>query len=135
MKSTINYFRFFLALAVIAIVGQSFTTPSVLASGNDPVLVPQGTPVMLRLYENINSDNVEIGSPVLFEVANPVIVDGKEVIAQGTLAEGEVSNITRNDQCENCPSKNQSIELKVTKVKAVDGKMVWLYGKPMVVKI
>jgi Zn finger protein HypA/HybF involved in hydrogenase expression len=134
MKKSINVVRFVATLALIAIMGQSFTTPSVSATGNDPVLVPQGTPVMLRLYENINSDNVEVGSTVLFEVANPVIVDGKEVVSQGTIAEGEVTSITRNDKCENCPSQYQSMEIKVNKVKAVDGKFIWLYGKPMTVK-
>jgi hypothetical protein len=133
MKNVINSIRFTAVLAFVAIIAQSFTTPSVsLPSGT--VLLPQGTPVLMRLNQNINSAHMEIGNVVYFEVANPVIVDGKEVIAQGTIAEGEVTSLDRLDGCTDCAGNYQSIEIMVDKVKAVDGQFVRLYGKPMVTK-
>jgi hypothetical protein len=140
MKQLINFraITFFAGLFAISFLGQSFTTrpptPSVQTTFGSEVIVPQGTPVMMRLFQNINSDQVEVGNVVDFEVADGVIVDGKEVIAQGTIAEGEIISLERLDGCSDCQGKFQKIEIKVDKVKAVDGKMIRLYGKPMLVK-
>jgi hypothetical protein len=133
MKNVINSIRFSALLVFVSLIAQSFTTPSV-STTNGTVLLSQGTPVLMRLNQNINSAHVEIGNVVYFEVANPVIVDGKEVISQGTIAEGEVTNLDRLDGCTDCQGMYQSIEIVVDKVKAVDGQFVRLYGKPMVIK-
>ena len=127
---------FTIALIALALIGQSFTTPSV-STPTKPgieVMVTQGTPLLLKLQGELNSDDVEVGSVVMFEVANPLIAENQEAVAQGTLAEGEVTYINRNDDCSTCSDNFQRIEIRVNKVKAVDGKFIWLYGKPLVVK-
>jgi hypothetical protein len=133
MKNVIKSIRFTAILCILATLAQSFTHPSVINIPSQ-VLLKQGTPVMMKLNQNINSAHVEIGTVVYFEVANPVIVDGKEVVAQGTIAEGEVTNIDRLDGCTDCGGQYQSIEIMVDKVKAADGQFIRLYGKPMVVR-
>lgn len=127
---------FTFVLIALGFLSQSFMPSSVskAPNGGIEIMVTQGTPLMLRLQSELNSDDIEVGSVVLFEVANPLIADGQEAVAQGTLAEGEVTYINRNDDCEKCTDNFQRIEIRVNKVKAVDGKFIWLYGKPLVVK-
>jgi hypothetical protein len=156
MKKVINAVRFTAIFAFVGILTQSFTvnsgtptseiTPSVnlgmtvqSSEIRNPqpdmdIMVPAGTSVSVRLHGNYNSDDYEIGNNLRFIVSDPVVVDGQVVIAQGSPAEGEITNIKRMDSCSECPSKFQFIEIAVTRAKAVDGSYINLYGKPHAVR-
>jgi hypothetical protein len=128
MKNSFKSISFATALVSLSFFGQSFRPNS------EGVIVPQGTPIRLTLNQNISSDDVEIGSVLEFSAADGVIVEGKEVITHDAPAEGVVTALDRNDGCSKCDTKFQHIEIKVTKVKAVDGKNIWLYGRPLLVR-
>jgi hypothetical protein len=123
MKQVINSISSIIFLTLIGMTNQSFTT-----SNNGDIIVPQGTPVLFKLTQNLNSSNVEIGNVVMFEVANPVIVEGQEVISQGTLAEGEITDIQDDN------NQYKILEIQINKVKAVDGKFIWLFGKSLTIR-
>jgi hypothetical protein len=125
MKQVINSISSVIFLTLIGMTNQSFTT-----SNNGDIIVPQGTPVLFKLTQNLNSSNVEIGNVVMFEVANPVIVEGQEVISQGTIAEGEITDIQNGDNS----NQYTIIDIQINKVKAVDGKFIWLFGKSLTVR-
>jgi hypothetical protein len=134
MKQVISNIRFMAFLAALALSTQAFTPPSVKSPFRELVLVPQGTPVTLRLHQNIKTNEVEIGHVVALEVTNPVVVGGIEVITQGSMAQGEITAINRNEDCSDCSDDVHSIEITATKVKTVDGQFIWLYGKPLAQK-
>jgi hypothetical protein len=129
MKQVINNLSLTIFLSVLCILNESF-----VSTNNGDLIVPQGTPILFKLTQNINSKHVEIGHVVMFEVANPVIIEGQEVVAQGTLAEGEISDIHSGDDCSACSSQYPSLEIQINKVKAVDGKFIWLYGKSLTLR-
>jgi hypothetical protein len=59
------------------------------------LIVPNGTPVELRLAENISSAHAHIGDPLDFVVVRPVSVEGLTVIPAGTIASGSVTGVRR----------------------------------------
>lgn len=143
MKKVINSASVIALFAAVGLLTQSFTfstgqptlptTPSVFSafqSFADMVMVPAGTSVSVRLHGNYHSDDYEIGNNLKFIVSDPVVVDGQVVIAQGAPAEGEIISLKRMDSCSDCASPYQSMEIMVTRAKAVDGTYVNLYGKP-----
>lgn len=144
MKKVFNSASVIALFAAVSILTQSFTfstgaptPPSVLSASSlfaDVVMVPAGTSVSVRLNGNYNSDDYEIGNNLKFIVSDPVSVDGQVVIAQGSPAEGEIIGLKRMDSCSDCASKYQSMEIMVTRVKAVDGSFINLYGKPHMVR-
>jgi hypothetical protein len=146
MKKVFNSFSVIALFVAVSITTQSFTfsaaknTPSVISAFEVPssplseIMVPAGTSVSVRLHGNYHSDDYEIGNTIKFIVSDPVIVDGQVVIAQGAPAEGEITSLKRMDSCSDCASQFQSIEIMVTRAKAVDGSYVNLYGKPHAVR-
>ena len=143
MKKVINSVRVIALFAFIGILTQSFTTnadqptthntPSVFAPLSD-IMVPSGTSVSVRLNGNYNSDDYEIGNNLKFIVSDPVVVDGHVVIAQNAPAEGEIIGLKRMGSCTACAGEYQSIEIMVTRAKAVDGSYINLNGKPHMVR-
>lgn len=138
MKKVINSIRFVAIIAFVGLTTQSFTTlpyaqdPSVKMSFSETVIVPAGTPVSVRLNGNLNSDDVEIGNVLKFRVSDPIVINGQTVVAQGAPAEGEITNLKRLTDCATCPSEFQSIEITVTRVKAVDGSYIMVDPTPHV---
>jgi hypothetical protein len=143
MKKVFNLVRVIALFAFLGILTQSFTfssgkptlpnTPSVVAPLMD-IMVPAGTVVSVRLHGNYNSDDYEIGNNLKFIVSDDVVIDGQVVFAHGAPAEGEIISLKRMDSCTDCASPYQSIEIMVTRAKAVNGNFINLYGKPHMVR-
>ena len=133
-----NRARFTAIIAFVGLLTQSFTTlpnaptPSVSKAFFETIIVPAGTPVSVRLNGNLNSDDVEIGNVLKFRVSDPIVINGQTVVAQGAPAEGEITNLKRLTDCATCPSEFQSIEITVTRVKAVDGSYIMVDPPPHV---
>ncbi len=143
MKKVFNIVRFTAIIAFVGIMTQSFTfstsnaTPSVpqgFGTFFESIIVPAGTPVSVRLNGNINSDEVEIGNTIKLRVSDPIVINGQVVVAQGAPAEGEITNLKRLNSCASCPSEFQSIEITVTRVKAVDGSYIMVDPTPHAAK-
>lgn len=96
-------FRFslgFLAVVAALILGaqahaqSSSSSPAPLASAQSEtigtVLVPKGTPVVVKTEESYNSYSAHTGETLHFEVVQDVIVDGHVVARAGDGAEGAV---------------------------------------------
>jgi len=84
------------------------------------VKLTSGTPVILRLPVSLNSATAKQGDPVTFEVARPVEVEGKVLIAQSAIATGEVSSVEKRGAI----GEAAKIMVNLRSVKAVDGKEV-----------
>ncbi len=84
------------------------------------VKLTSGTPVILRLPVSLNSATAKQGDPVAFEVARPVEVEGKVLIAQSAIATGEVSSVEKRGAI----GEAAKIMVNLRSVKAVDGKEV-----------
>lgn len=69
-------------------LGQAASPKSPALAG---VVLKDGTPVVLRLTEQVSSETHQTGSMVNLAVSIDVVVDGKTVIAAGTTARGTVT--------------------------------------------
>ena len=58
--------------------------------GTGTVILPEGTPIKLRLLHTLNSKTVVVDDPLNFAVAEDVVVDGNVVIKAGAAATGRV---------------------------------------------
>ena len=63
---------------------------SKLFSDPQPIVVPAGTPVTVRLQESISSATATPGQAFAFTLIEPLTIDGKTVAAQGTPGIGRV---------------------------------------------
>jgi hypothetical protein len=59
------------------------------------VVIPDGTPIKLRLAANISSAHARVGDPVNFLVARDMNLAGFTVIQAGTTARGHISEVKR----------------------------------------
>jgi len=69
-------------------------TSSSLAFGQ-PVSLPEGTAVRVRLKADLTSEQAAVGSRVDFEVARPVVIQGTTVIPEGAVAWGAVQSVKK----------------------------------------
>ena len=69
-------------------------TSSCLALGQ-PVSLPEGTAVRVRLKADLGSDQATVGNRVDFEVARPVVIQGTTVIPEGAVAWGTVQSVKK----------------------------------------
>ncbi|MBX2927385.1 MAG: hypothetical protein KF852_06070 [Saprospiraceae bacterium] len=128
-----NLNRFFAisALALVAVVGQSFTSKS----SRLPIIVPAGLEVSLESGIDFNSEVVEPGHTVDFFVRNNVTVNNHVVISAGSTASGEITRVTKADpSCRSCENGCASIQIVVKSVQAVDGSNVKLRSTPINIK-
>lgn len=86
------------------------------------VTLKDGTPVMLRLTEEVSTRTKNINDFVHFEVSRDVIVDGKVVIKAGSPAEGTVTSCTKPDIL----GQEGTICFMANSTKLVDGQYVSL---------
>src|SRR6185369_6043793 len=61
-----------------------------LFSKSETVVVPAGTPVVVRLQNSISSASATPGQPFDFTLVEPLIVNGKTVAAAGANGVGRV---------------------------------------------
>jgi len=64
-----------------------------LVQSAEPIVVPEGTPVRLRLIETVSSAHARIGDPLEFVVLEDVNAHGVTVIRAGAKAWGSVTNV------------------------------------------
>lgn len=93
------------------------------------ITLPAGTQVSLTLNETIDAESVAIGNALDFTVRSNVTVNGKVVIAAGSIATGWVKNVKKA-----CNGKCAEITITVESAQAVDGQTVNLRSIPHHVK-
>jgi len=103
------------------------------ANDNAPVTLYAGTPIYLELNQEVSSANVEVGHTVELFVSSDVTVNGKVVIATGSIAEGRITKVV--EACgRNCNKRCAMVSLTVESVQAVDGQRLYLRGVPLEAK-
>jgi hypothetical protein len=59
----------------------------------DPIMVPAGTEIQVRLDQSIGSDRNTSGDPFTATIAQPILIDGKTVIPMGAPVKGRVTYV------------------------------------------
>lgn len=72
--------------------------------------------------EEISSKTVTEGDPLSFKVADDVVIDGKIVIASGTLVKGEVSNAKKSGRM----GKSGTLSIRILSTNTVDSQKIKL---------
>lgn len=88
----------------------------------ETVVLKDGSPVVLRLTEEVSNKSKNLNDAVHLDVVKDIIVNGKVVIAAGTPAEGTVSVCEKPDII----GQEGTIAFIVNSTKAVDGQWVSL---------
>lgn len=102
-----------------AILMMSFRTTS-----ENEVVLNAGTRISLETVSSIHSELVAVGQILDFKVKYDVVVDGKTVIAAGSIAKGQV---TRSQMAKGL-GKEGFVEIQIKTVTAADGQEVFLTG-------
>lgn len=108
-------------LMAAAMLFMSFTIPG------EVVVLKAGTPIPMNLMTPLSGNSVRNGQIVDFRVTSDVTVNGKTVIAAGSLAQGQVVKSEKNGLL----GKAGELEVAVKSVKAVDGTMIYLSGSSL----
>lgn len=109
-------------MAALAIVVASICAPASFAQ--QQVTLKAGTPVALVTVNSVSSKNVVSGSVIDFKVVSDVISQGKVVIPAGTIAKGQVSNVSKASAL----GKGGELSVNLNTVNAIDGTLVPLSG-------
>lgn len=125
---------FTLATALAVFNFAPISAPTALDLDDQLVTLRAGTPVSLQLNEEVSSENLEIGNTVEFTVRTNVTVNGKVLIATGTIAEGYVKAVKKTCEGDKCSGYCAEITITVESVQAVDGQRIFLNGKPYKMK-
>jgi len=111
-----------LALVMLA---QTVAPLAALAQVQAPaqeLTLPDGTELEVVTTEEISSKTATEGDPINFKVEDDVKVDGKVVIAKGTMVKGVVSNAQKSGRM----GKGGKLSVRVESTTAVDGQKVRL---------
>lgn len=105
-------------------VAKAPAAPSALVSSGSPApnMLLDGTPVKLRLAENLSSATSKTGQDVLFEVVEEVDVRGVPVIAKGASALGTVTFA----QPKRRMGRGGKLDVNIDSVRLIDGEKAML---------
>lgn len=97
---------------------------AMLASGGawaqEPLILQDGTPIKLRLGENLSSETARVGDTVSFEVLEDVEVGGLIIIKQGSAALATVTQA----QAKRRMGKGGKLDVNIDYVRLVTGEKV-----------
>ena len=60
------------------------------------IILPEGKAIPVKPVQDLNADNLKQGETVIFEVAQPVKVNGNVVVKQGTEVTAQVAKLKNN---------------------------------------
>jgi hypothetical protein len=109
-------------MVILSLVLVSWLAPAAFAQKQ--VTLKSGTPVILATTTNLTSKNVVAGNIVDFKVVADVIVDGNVVISAGTIAKGQVSNVSKASVL----GQGGELSVGINNINAIDGTLVPLSG-------
>ena len=103
---------------------------SIQTQWSQSAVLKRGTPVLLRVIDNIYSTEVEAGYPVRMEVLVNVNVDQQVVAFSGAFAEGQIIALKKSGFF----GQGAKITLGATSMQAVDGQRIPLQTNPLFIK-
>ena len=108
--------------AVMAVV---FASISVLPAAGETVLLRKGADVHLEFDSSLNSKTVQPGARVWFHVKDPVMADGRVIVAAGTKVGSTVEKVHKRGRY----GVNATVELQMDSLRTVTGKRIPLRAK------
>ena len=116
-----------LSLVMIFVMLVQAIAPLAVLAGNasEPqaqLTIPDGTELTVITTEEISSKTATEGDPLTFKVDEDVMVDGKVVIAKGTLVKGEVSNAKKSGRM----GKAGTLGIRILSTETVDNQKIKL---------
>ena len=85
-------------------------------------VIPDGTELTVVTVDDISSRDATEGDPVNFRVSKDVVIDGRVVIAKGTLAKGTVTSAVRSGRM----GKGGKLGIRLESTNAVDRQRIKL---------
>lgn len=86
------------------------------------IVIPDGTEINIITTEEISSKTAVEGDPLTFKVDEDVTINGRVVIARGTLVKGEVSNSKKSGRM----GRGGALSIRVHSTQTVDDQRVKL---------
>lgn len=96
--------------------------PSVQKSGS--VLVAAGTPIQVKLMENITSGYSQVGDEIMVQVVAPLVLGGKTLVSAGTMTKGIVNHKSKGQ----AGGVGGDLDVVIPSVPAVDGSLLPVAG-------
>jgi hypothetical protein len=109
---------------VALLLAASILSMSFKMGSNGEVVLNAGTNIPLETVSTIQSDLVTVGQTIDFRVKYDVKVDGKTVVAAGSMAKGQVMRAQKAKGL----GKEGFFEIQIKSVTAIDGQEVFLTG-------
>jgi hypothetical protein len=106
-----------LSRLVAATTAVGFIGTAMAPAYADTVVLKQGTPIKLAFDSYLNSKTAKVGQRVNYHVVEPVVVDGRTVIAAGTPEVGTVEKVDKRGRY----GVNAHIRLDMAPIKSVMG--------------
>lgn len=131
MKKTVSLLSalLLLNLSLGSLTGLRAATPTVLspagpqaAAQTTDVVIPDGTEITVITTEEISSKTAVEGDPITFKVDEDITVNGKVVIAKGTIVKGEVSNAKKSGRM----GKGGALSLRINSTQTIDDQKIKL---------
>lgn len=104
--------RLFLCIIILTCLGPA-------ASAQTTVVLPEGTPIKLRLLERLDSRYNVVGHPVHLGVAEAVVIEGSILVAAGDSVSGIITEAKRR-----MLGMPGSLDFVILYVRGVDGQNV-----------
>lgn len=92
------------------------------------VVLKNGTPLQLTLFQTINSDTATVGQRVTFKLSYDVKVNGKIVLPAGTNAMGEIVDVESKGMI----GKPGTLSVQLKSIRANDGTIIPLSASKVV---
>jgi hypothetical protein len=108
---------------VVLPAGNSPAVSLIRSSASESVL-PDGTPVLLRLTKDVDAEEAAVGDHIAFEVASNVAIDQSVAIRRGTIAWGTVTEAVAVSSADSAGK----VAVKVELVRLSDGSAARLRG-------
>ncbi|HEX8491816.1 MAG TPA: hypothetical protein VF658_03155 [Pyrinomonadaceae bacterium] len=110
----------------VQLVAPSFVLASAVAAVASPqteeVAIPDGTEITVVTTEEISSKTAVEGDPLTFKVDEDVKINGRTVIAKGTLVKGVVSNAKKSGRL----GKAGALSIRIESTMTVDDQKIRL---------
>lgn len=116
------------ALALLFVMSVHASAPAVVLAGQPStrqaaeIVIPDGTELTVITTEEITSKTAVEGDPISFKVDEDVTVNGKVVIAKGTLVKGEISNAKKSGRM----GKGGALSIRINSTTTVDDQKIKL---------
>ena len=120
-----------IALGLLIAMFAQFVTPAVVlasaihtatASQTEEITIPDGTEISVVTTEEISSKTAVEGDPLTFKVDEDVKINGRTVIAKGTLVKGVVSNAKKSGRL----GKAGALSIRIESTMTVDDQKIRL---------